>query len=244
MPVTLSWAPNGAMRAKANSSTYLQLRVHMLSCRWRRRCRSSVVVGDVTYHFHILPSGLVNPFCKVNLIGSGCVVHLPSFFQGLEKLEAQGLTDLRGRLYIADRAHVCFDLHVVVDCIVEDMTKGVGGGRGMIGTTRKGIGSCYSDKVGRRGVTFAMLCSETSDWETRLRDLEKWYRRLYGDEALTGYDVDKEIKMMVEYRQVLRNFVVEATPLLKDAISQTMVPDGCGEWKSFQQRRPSVHTTS
>jgi adenylosuccinate synthase len=86
----------------------------------------TIVANGVTYDFHILPSGLVNPNC-INVIGSGCVVHVPSFFKELEALEKHGLkTD--GRIYISDRAHVVFDVHQKVDGLEE-----VELGQGMIG---------------------------------------------------------------------------------------------------------------
>lgn len=178
----------------------------------------TIVVNGITYDFHILPSGLINPSCKYNLIGAGCVVHIPSFFKELKALEEKGLEGVRDRILISDRAHVCFDLHGVVDGIAEDISKGVQGGKGMIGTTRKGIGPCYSDKVARRGVPFWMLVSENQRWEQRLRSLAAAYRSLYGEEALNGYDLEDEIKRLNEYRTELQNYVVAATPLLSNAM--------------------------
>ncbi|KAG9783438.1 Adenylosuccinate synthetase, partial [Aureobasidium melanogenum] len=117
-----------------------------------------------------------------------------------------------------DRAHVCFDLHGVVDGVAEDKSKTVEGGKGMIGTTRKGIGPCYSDKVARRGVTFWMLVNEQQRWIDRLRALEANYRRLYGDAALQGYDVEAEIEKLKGFRAELQNYVVDQTPLLAQAV--------------------------
>lgn len=153
----------------------------------------TIVVNDITYDFHILPSGLINPSCQVNLIGAGCVVHVPSFFKELDDLAKKGLEGVRERVLISDRAHICFDLHVAVDGIVEDVTARIDGGKSKIGTTRKGIGPCYSDKVARRGVPFWMLVGNGNRWESRLRDLEKAYRKLYGDAALQGYSLEDEI---------------------------------------------------
>lgn len=178
----------------------------------------TIVVNDVTYDFHILPSGLINPSCKVNLIGTGCVVHIPSFFKELKALEEKGLQGVRERILISDRAHVCFDLHGVVDGVAEDKSKSVEGGKGMIGTTRKGIGPCYSDKVARRGVTFWMLVNEQQRWVKRLRDLEANYRRLYGDAALQGYNVEAEIEKLSALRTELQQYVVDQTPLLAQAV--------------------------
>jgi hypothetical protein len=84
---------------------------------------------------------------------------------------------------------------------VEDASEKVDGGKGKIGTTRKGIGPCYSAKVARNGVTFWMLCNEGSRWEQRLRNLESAYRRTYGDAALEGYSLEDEVtKMKVSER--------------------------------------------
>ena len=128
------------------------------------------------------------------------MVHIPSFFRELDALEQKGLVGVRERILISDRAHVCFDLHVAVDRIVEDVSGKKDGGKGKIGTTRKGIGPCYADKVARRGVPFWMLVSREKEgdgrWERRLRDLETGYRTLFGNEALEGYDLEEEVKRL------------------------------------------------
>ena len=180
----------------------------------------TIIANGITYDFHILPSGLINPSCKINLIGTGCVVHIPSFFKELAALEQKGLEGVRDRILISDRAHVCFDLHGVVDGITEDKYKSIEGGKGMIGTTRKGIGPCYSDKVARKGVPFWMLVNEAQRWERRLRDLEAEYRSTYGDQALNGYDVEEEIKKLKGYREELQRYVIPQTPLLASAVGR------------------------
>ena len=159
----------------------------------------TIVVNEITYDFHILPSGLINPNCQVNLIGAGCVVHVPSFFKEIDDLATKGLRGVKDRVLISDRAHICFDLHVAVDGIVEDTTAKIDGGKSKIGTTRKGIGPCYSDKVARRGIPFWMLLGDGNRWESRLRDLERAYRKLYGTEALQGYDLEDEISRFKVY---------------------------------------------
>jgi adenylosuccinate synthase len=175
----------------------------------------TIIANNITYDFHILPSGLINPECKVNLIGTGCVVHVPSFFKELSSLEEKGLEGVRERVLVSERAQVCFDLHARVDGWSES-----GGGKDIIGTTRKGIGPCYSDKVARRGVTFWMLVS-SDRWEGRLRDLENQYKKMYGDAALEGYSVDAEIEKLKGYREELRNYIVNQTPLLQSAMAQS-----------------------
>ncbi|KAG1835379.1 P-loop containing nucleoside triphosphate hydrolase protein [Suillus subalutaceus] len=92
-----------------------------------------------TFAFHLLPSSLVNPTC-VGLIGSGVVVHVPSFFNELDALEQQ------------DRAHLVFDSHQIVDGLKE-----VELGGSSIGTTKKGIGPAYSRKASRSGLRFRKI---------------------------------------------------------------------------------------
>ena len=201
----------------------------------------TIVVDSTTYDFHILPSGLINPSCKYNLIGTGCVVHIPSFFKELTALEEKGLQGVRERILVSDRAQVCFDLHGVVDGISEDKFKTVDGGKGMIGTTRKGIGPCYSDKVARRGVTFWMLVNEAQRWERRLRDLEASYRRLYGDAALQGYNVEDEISKLKNWRDELQKYVVDQTPLLASAMgTKGIVHAHANGTGSLQKRKMNI----
>lgn len=88
------------------------------------------------------------------------------------------------RIFVSDRAHVCFDLHSVVDGLEE---KGLGGRK--VGTTGKGIGPCYSDKAARRGVRVGEILDEQT-FERKLRTLDIAYRARYGDLA---YDVEEEI---------------------------------------------------
>ncbi|KAL2220676.1 adenylosuccinate synthetase AdB [Thermoascus aurantiacus ATCC 26904] len=165
----------------------------------------TIVHNSVTYDFHILPSGLVSPTC-VNLIGAGTVVHVPSFFKELAALEEKGLKDASRRVFISDRAHVCFDLHAVVDGLEEARL----GGR-KVGTTGKGIGPCYSDKAARRGVRMGEVLDEEV-FERKLRSLEAGYRARFGE---LEYDVEEEINRFKTYRQRLKPYIVDQLSFLQ-----------------------------
>lgn len=144
----------------------------------------TIVANGITYDFHILPSGLVNPGC-VNVIGSGCVVHVPSFFKELEALDQKGL-NTEGRIFISDRAQVVFDVHQLVDGLEE-----VELGGGLIGTTKKGIGPTYSTKMTRSGLRMHDIFHEEK-FENGLRRLADAYKKRFGD--LLKYDVEEEIQ--------------------------------------------------
>ncbi|CBX98176.1 similar to adenylosuccinate synthetase [Plenodomus lingam JN3] len=167
----------------------------------------TIVANGVTYDFHILPSGLVNPSC-VNVIGSGCVVHVPSFFKELEALGKHGLKT-EGRIFISDRAHVVFDVHQLVDGLEE-----VELGGGFIGTTRKGIGPTYSTKMTRSGLRMCDLFDEQM-FETKLRRLAMGFQKRFGD--LLKYDVEEEIAKFKTLREKLAPYVVDQIPLLASA---------------------------
>lgn len=65
----------------------------------------TVVVEDVEYDFHLLPSGIINTNCT-SVVGNGVVIHLPQFFDEIHKNEAKGMVDWKKRLIVSDRAHL------------------------------------------------------------------------------------------------------------------------------------------
>ncbi|TWU73714.1 hypothetical protein ED733_005106 [Metarhizium rileyi] len=173
----------------------------------RNAGHSIVAANGVSYSFHLLPSGLVNPNC-VNLIGSGVVFHVPSFFQELEELHEKGL-DTKGRILVSDRCQVSFDLHAAVDGLEE-----VELGERKIGTTGKGIGPSYSSKAARNGVRVHEIFDEPT-FERKLRLLAAGYKKRFGD--LLEYDVEEEIARFKEYRNTLPSYVVDAVSFMKTA---------------------------
>ncbi|KAE8449254.1 hypothetical protein EG329_008421 [Mollisiaceae sp. DMI_Dod_QoI] len=165
----------------------------------------TIVSSGQTYDFHILPSGLLNPKSK-NLIGSGCVVHIPGLLKELTDLESKGISDARERLYISDRAHVVLDLHQRLDGLEEAELKGA-----KIGTTGKGIGPCYTS---RSGIRIADIFREDL-FADKVRKLATSFKKRFGD--LLVYDPEDEISKFKEYREILAPLVIDQLPLLLDA---------------------------
>lgn len=126
----------------------------------------------------------------INLIGSGCVVHVPSFFEELDVLEKQGL-NTKDRIFISDRAHVVFDLHQLVDGLEE-----IELGKGLIGTTGKGIGPTYSTKATRSGIRITDLFDKDQNFDLanlkeKLGRLAYGFKKRFGD--LLKYDLEQEL---------------------------------------------------
>jgi len=109
----------------------------------------TLVVDGLKLALRIVPSGVLVPGVEM-FIGSGTVVSLSSLIEELDKLQALGV-DL-SRIKISDRANIVFPYHILADRAGEQAR-----GSGAIGTTGRGIGPAYVDKVGRQGITFGDL---------------------------------------------------------------------------------------
>jgi adenylosuccinate synthase len=106
----------------------------------------TLVVGGVSYKLSLLPSGVVRPG-KLSVIGNGVVFDPHAFVSEKKRLEAQGVVIGPQTLRIADNASLILSLHRELDAIRENAAEGT-----KIGTTRRGIGPAYEDKVGRRAI--------------------------------------------------------------------------------------------
>jgi len=100
------------------------------------------------FKLHLVPAGIFYPD-KLCLIGNGVVVDPPGLLSEISDLEDRGVS-VRGRLFLSDRAHVIMPWHRVIDELDEKLR-----GEGAIGTTGRGVGPAFVDKVGRAGVRMA-----------------------------------------------------------------------------------------
>ncbi|KAM0083148.1 Adenylosuccinate synthase [Fusarium odoratissimum] len=168
----------------------------------------SIVANGVSYSFHLLPSGLINPKC-MNFIGSGVVFNVPQFFKELQDLSDKGLEAVHDRIRVSDRVHIDLQLHIAADGLEEQEL-----GEGKIGTTGRGIGPSYSCKAARSGIRLADVFNPKL-FEQKLRRLADGYRKRYGD--LFKYDVEEELAQFKEYRDKLRKYSVDGVSFMKSA---------------------------
>ncbi|SNX85140.1 probable ADE12 - adenylosuccinate synthetase [Melanopsichium pennsylvanicum] len=172
------------------------------------------IVADVNgvktkFDFHLLPSGLVNPRCA-GFIGSGVVIHIPSFFAELDTIEKKGL-NCDGRLFVSDRAHLVFDFHQVVDGLKE-----VELGGSSIGTTKKGIGPAYSSKASRSGLRVHHLY-DPELFASKFRKLVEGRFKRYGH---FEYDTEGEIARYRAFAERLRPHIVDGVTFIHTALAQ------------------------
>jgi adenylosuccinate synthase len=110
----------------------------------------TIYIGDKKTVLKLIPGGILRPGVEV-VIGNGVVIDLAALIEEMQMLEASGV-EVRKRLHISNRAHVIFPFHRLIEKMSEQRENRV-----PIGTTSRGIGPCYEDKTGRRGIRMADL---------------------------------------------------------------------------------------
>ena len=121
----------------------------------------TVVVNDEKFILHLLPSGIINSAGKC-IIGAGVVVDIEVLLQEIDELEKRGKK--LDNLFIDERAHVIMPYHIEIDKAKEEAM-----GKNKIGTTQRGIGPCYIDKIARNGIRIGDLLEPE-----RFRDKLTW----------------------------------------------------------------------
>src|SRR5699024_4180923 len=149
----------------------------------------TIQFGGETYKLHLVPSGIFASD-KIALIGNGVVIDPLSLIKELDGLEERGIkTD---NLRISNRANVVLPYHITQDELEEEAR-----GDNKIGTTKRGIGPCYADKVQRIGIRMADLVDDEV-FSKRLKDnLElknNYLKNMYGHEGFSFEEIHSEYK--------------------------------------------------
>ncbi len=149
----------------------------------------TLVIGDQTYKLSLLPSGVVRRG-KLAVIGNGVVLDPHALVAEIERLSAQGIAVTRENLRIADNATLILSLHRELDALRES-----GGAGTKIGTTKRGIGPAYEDKVGRRAIRLMDLAELDAlpDKIERLLAHHNALRRGFGLEELKPGAIYEEL---------------------------------------------------
>ena len=122
----------------------------------------TIWVDGVKYALHLIPSGILNPEA-INIIGNGVVVSPAALIKEMEQFEG-----LQGRLFISESAHMILDVHIAIDQAKERMR-----GKKAIGTTGRGIGPAYSEKISRTGFRLGELRDVGSLYERVIEYFEQ-----------------------------------------------------------------------
>ncbi len=170
----------------------------------------TVVIGKEKYALHLLPSGILSPGV-VPVIGNGVVIDLEVLFHELDLLEARGIDT--SRLRISANAHVITHYHRTLDKVTERFL-----GKRQIGTTGRGIGPTYADKINRVGIRIQDLFDESilrQKVEGALDQKNHLLVKVYNRRAIT---VDEIVDDLLSYTERLRPMVDDTALLLHQAL--------------------------
>lgn len=171
----------------------------------------TVVIGDEKFILHIIPSGVLHKK-KICVIGNGVVIDPKAFIDEMEALKNKGI-DTEGRIFISELAHVIFPYHNTIDELKE-LKKG----NTKIGTTKRGIGPCYADKVARSGIRIIDLMNDNVFREKLRQNLDEKNAVLKTLYDFKGFDFDEIYNKYASYREKIRPFVADTGVLLHKAI--------------------------
>jgi adenylosuccinate synthase len=175
----------------------------------------TVVIGDESYALHLLPSGILTPGV-VPVIGNGVVIDPEVLLREMTALRDRGVSV--DRLTISADAHLIMPHHVALDRVTERFL-----GKAQIGTTGRGIGPAYGDKVARMGIRVQDLFDEKilrQKLDLALREKNQLLVKIYNRRAL---DLETVVADYLRYADVLRPHVVDSSLLLTRALDDGKV---------------------
>ncbi len=170
----------------------------------------TVVANGVKYALHLVPSGILHGG-KTCIIGNGVVVDPAVLLKEIDLLNEKGIDT--GRLMISDRAHVVMPYHKILDELQENSK-----GADNIGTTKRGIGPAYADKVERIGIRMCDLLDEgslTQKVRSNVRLKNLIIEKVYGGKPL---DADDVIGEYLRYAGLLAKYTADTNLYIQDAI--------------------------
>jgi adenylosuccinate synthase len=171
----------------------------------------TVVIGDKKFALHLLPSGILTPECTP-VIGNGVVVDLEVLFREIDGLNARGVDT--SKLLISANAHVITPYHVTVDKVSERFL-----GKRAIGTTGRGIGPTYGDKMGRLGIRIQDLFDPSillQKVEGALLQKNDLLVKIYNRAAVRPQEV---VDHLLSFAERLKPMVADTALVLNNALA-------------------------
>ncbi|MBQ9448917.1 MAG: adenylosuccinate synthase [Acholeplasmatales bacterium] len=171
----------------------------------------TITINGEKFALRSIPSGIFNPKTK-NILANGMVINPKQLLEELHTLESRGITDYK--LYISNRAHVVLPYHEILDGLYESFK-----GNHKIGTTKRGIGPCYSDKANRIGIRMGSFIDEDEflvalDEALKIKNEEL---RMFGISPLDKMEIFNEYKA---YAMEIKKFVCDTSILIEDEIEK------------------------
>jgi len=170
----------------------------------------TIVVGEDKLALSLTPSGVLYPECTP-VIGSGCVIDLGFLKQELEMLKEKNINT--EKLVISPNAHVVMPYHKLLDELIEESL-----GENKIGTTKKGIGPCYADKIQRKGIRVQDILNKDNFSEKVKRNIEEVnlaLTKIYNQPSLNADEIIDEFDAYVD---IVSDHIADTSLLIANAI--------------------------
>jgi adenylosuccinate synthase len=170
----------------------------------------TIVVGEDKLALSLTPSGVLYPECTP-VIGSGCVIDLGFLKQELEMLEEKNVST--EKLVISPNAHLIMPYHKLLDELIEENL-----GKNKIGTTKKGIGPCYADKIQRKGIRVQDLLDKNNFSEKVKRNIKEvnlTLTKIYNQPPLVADEIVDEFDT---YFDIVSDHIADTSLLIANAI--------------------------
>lgn len=172
----------------------------------------TIVVGDRKYGLHQVPSGIMYPQC-VSVIGNGCVVNPKVLLEEIDMFEADGISTTN--LKVSGNAHIIMPYHMDLDGASEARL-----GKNLIGTTKRGVGPCYMDKMNRTGLRVQDMLDEKifrQKLEAALAYTNPILEKVY---ELPTYTVEQICETYLSYAERIKPYIVESSKLLNELLAE------------------------
>lgn len=172
----------------------------------------TVVVDGKEYVFHLIPSGILHKE-KICVIGNGVVIDPEMLKKEIDDLSTWGI-NIKGRFIISPLAHVILPYHRILDKLRESKRTH------RIGTTGKGIGPCYADKINRCGIRMGDLLNGQvfkEKLKDNLKEKNEIFQKVYD---YPGFSFDKIYREYMNYGKIFSGFISKSALLLNEAISK------------------------
>ncbi|KAL6867750.1 hypothetical protein ACP4OV_015774 [Aristida adscensionis] len=164
------------------------------------------------FALHLVPSGILHEG-TLCVVGNGAVIHVPGFFGEIDGLESNGV-HCNGRILVSDRAHLLFDLHQIVDGLREGELA-----NSFIGTTKRGIGPCYSSKVTRNGLRVCDL-RHMDTFGDKIDVLLKDAASRFQGFKYSNSMLKEEVERYKRFAERLEPYIADTVHVLNESIEQ------------------------
>ena len=171
----------------------------------------TIVFNNRKFALHLIPSGIFNPK-TINIMANGMVINPFALVDELEQIKKEGIVNFN--LFISNRAHVVMPYHIELDELYEELK-----GEDAVGTTKKGIGPAYMDKIARTGVRFSDIINENSLYK-KIDIALRFANNILKSNNKETFDTQNLYEQILSVGKTLKPYITDTSVLLNNLIEE------------------------